>query len=78
MQLSNAGMLTDCVVVSWEFANVKPLGKMGDAYGADPAGQSLMEMATGPNSPITRSVAASTSRSRSSLTAVLRSVRTAP
>ena len=53
MQLSNAGMLTDCLVVSWEFENVKALGKMGDAYGADPAGQKLMEMVTGPSSPIT-------------------------
>jgi hypothetical protein len=53
MQLTNAGMLTDCLVASWEFENIKALGKMGDAFGADPAGQKLMEMVTGANSPIT-------------------------
>ena len=53
MQLSNAGMLTDCLVASWEFENVKALGRMGDAYGADPKGQQIMEMLTGPSGPIT-------------------------
>ena len=51
VQLSNAGMLTDCLVASWEFENVRALGKLGDALGTDPAGQKIMETLNGPNWP---------------------------
>ena len=53
VQLSSAGMLTDCLVASWEFENVRALGKLGDAFGTDPAAQQIMETLNGPNGPIT-------------------------
>jgi len=52
-QLNSAGMLTECMVASWEFANMTALGKLGDAFGTDPAGQRIAEMVNGADSPIT-------------------------
>jgi hypothetical protein len=53
IQLNSAGMLTECMVASWEFANMTALGKLGDAFGTDPAGQRIAEMVNGADSPIT-------------------------
>ena len=52
IQLTSAGMLTDCMVASWEFANMTALGKLGDAFGTDPAGQRVAETVHGADSPI--------------------------
>jgi hypothetical protein len=53
IQLNSAGSLTDCLVASWELANMKALGALGDAYGTEPEGQRIMEMLTGANGPVT-------------------------
>lgn len=53
MQLSSAGMLTDCLVASWELPDMTTLGRLGDAYGTDPEGQRIFGMLTGASSPIT-------------------------
>jgi hypothetical protein len=51
--LLSAGQMTDALVVSWELENMRALGRLGDAYMTDPAGQALMQMLTGPDCPIT-------------------------
>lgn len=53
VQLTAAGMLTDCLVVSWEFDSMAALGRMGDAFGLDPEGQQIMQTLTGVASPVT-------------------------
>jgi hypothetical protein len=53
LQLTSAGSLTDCLVASWELDSMRALGALGDAYGAEPAGQRIMEMLTGADGPIT-------------------------
>jgi hypothetical protein len=53
IQLTNAGMLTDCLVASWELENLKAVGRLGDAYANDPDGQRVFEMLTGANAPVT-------------------------
>jgi hypothetical protein len=52
IQLTSAGMLSGCTVASWEFANMTALGKLGDAFGSDPAGQRIAEMVNGADSPV--------------------------
>jgi hypothetical protein len=53
MQLTNAGMLTDCMVASWELESMQALGRLGDAYGTDPEGQRIFATLTGADAPIT-------------------------
>jgi hypothetical protein len=53
MQLTAAGLLTECLVVSWEFASMAALGRMGDSFGTEAEGQRIMEMLTGASSPVT-------------------------
>jgi len=53
MQLNSAGVMTECLVASWELDSMKALGRLGDTFGTDPEGQRIMEMLTGPNGPIT-------------------------
>jgi hypothetical protein len=53
MQLTSAGMLTDCLVASWELESAKAVGRLGDAYANDPDGQRVFEMLTGANAPVT-------------------------
>jgi hypothetical protein len=53
IQHTSAGMLTDCLVASWEFENAKAIGRLGDAYANDPDGQRIFEMLTGANAPVT-------------------------
>ena len=51
--LITAGSMTDALVASWEFESMRALGRVGDAYMSDPAGQALMQALTGPDCPIT-------------------------
>lgn len=53
MQLTSAGMLTDCLVATWELETMKELGRLGDAYGSEPAGQHIVEILTGADGPVT-------------------------
>jgi hypothetical protein len=53
LQLNSAGMLTECLVASWELATMKDVGRLGDMLGTDPDGQRIMETLTGANGPIT-------------------------
>jgi hypothetical protein len=53
MQLTSAGMLTECLVASWELESMVALGRLGDAYGAEPEGQRIFGMLMGADSPIT-------------------------
>ncbi len=53
IQLTNAGMLTDCLAASWELEDMKAVGRLGDAYANDPAGQQVFEMLIGANAPVT-------------------------
>jgi hypothetical protein len=46
-------MLTDCMVASWELESMQALGRLGDAYGADPEGQRIFATLTGADAPIT-------------------------
>ena len=47
MQLNSAGVMTECLVASWELESMKALGRLGDTFGTDPEGQRIMEMLTG-------------------------------
>ena len=51
-QLNSAGSLTECLVASWELQSMRALGALGDSFGTDPAGQGLMQLLTGADSPI--------------------------
>ena len=53
MQLNDAGLMSECLVVSWEFENARAAGKATDAYFTDPSAQSLAQIITGADSPIT-------------------------
>jgi hypothetical protein len=53
MQLSSAGMLTECLVATWELESMKELGRLGDAYGNEPEGIHILELLTGANGPVT-------------------------
>jgi hypothetical protein len=52
-QLSSAGMLTECLVASWELDSMKSLGRLGDAFGTEAEGQRIMEILTASDGPIT-------------------------
>jgi hypothetical protein len=51
--LMGAGMMSDAMGVSWELENMRALGRLGDAYMTDPAGQAIMQILTGPDCPVT-------------------------
>ena len=51
--LLGAGSMTDALVGTWEFENMRALGRLGDAYMTDSAGQELMMTLTGPDCPVT-------------------------
>jgi hypothetical protein len=51
--LLGAGAMTDALVVVWEFENMRALGRLGDSYMTEPAGQELMMTLTGPDCPVT-------------------------
>jgi hypothetical protein len=53
MQLTNAGMLTDCMIASWELRSMKDVGRLGDAYGTEPEGQSIFGTLVAADGPIT-------------------------
>jgi hypothetical protein len=53
MQLTSAGMLSDCLVATWELESMKALGRLGDAYGAAPEGHHILEVLSGANGPVT-------------------------
>jgi len=53
MQLTNAGMLTECLVASWELESMQELGRLGDAYGSEPEGQRIFGMLMAADCPIT-------------------------
>ena len=50
-QLTNAGMLTECLVASWELENMKALGRLGDAYGTEAEGQRIIGVPHGDRRP---------------------------
>jgi hypothetical protein len=59
MQLTNAGMLTDCLVASWELESMQELGRLADAYGSEPAGRRIFETvvsAVGPITPVSSGI----------------------
>jgi hypothetical protein len=45
--------MTDALVGSWEFENMRTLGRANDAYLSDPTGQALMQIMTASDSPVT-------------------------
>jgi hypothetical protein len=51
-QLSHAGVSTRALVASWEFQTMKERGAATDAVGTNPAGQRIMELITGSDSPV--------------------------
>ncbi len=51
--LVGAGSMTDALVGSWEFENMRTLGRANDAYLSDPSGQALMQIMTGADCPVT-------------------------
>jgi len=53
MQLTNAGMLTDCMVASWELDDMKAVGRLGDAYGTESEGQRIFGELVAANGPVT-------------------------
>jgi hypothetical protein len=53
ISLLNAGMMTDALVVTWELENMRALGRLGDAYMSDPAGQEIFQMLTAADCPVT-------------------------
>jgi hypothetical protein len=53
MQLTNAGMLTDCMVASWELDDMKAVGRLGDAYGTESDGQRIFGELVAANGPVT-------------------------
>jgi hypothetical protein len=53
MQLNDAGLLSECLVASWEFESARAAGKLADAYFSDLAAQPVMQLMTGADAPIT-------------------------
>jgi len=53
LQLSHAGVLSEGLLATWEFENMQTRGTATDALWTDPAGQSMMEVLMGPESPAT-------------------------
>jgi hypothetical protein len=52
LQLNAAGALNDAMVATWEFENMQAWGTATDAFWTDPAGQPIMEVLMGPDSPV--------------------------
>jgi hypothetical protein len=52
MQLQNAGSLSEALVSTWEFENLRAYGRAGDAMMSDPKGQAVMEILTSATNPI--------------------------
>jgi len=48
-----AGSMTEALVASWELEGMQALGRVGDAYLSDPAGQAIMQVMSGPDCPST-------------------------
>jgi len=53
MQLQNAGSLSEALVATWEFENMRAYGRAGDAFMTDAQGQAVMEMLSSSTNPIT-------------------------
>jgi hypothetical protein len=53
LQLNSAGMMTECLVASWELENMRALGRLGDAFGTEPDGQRIAATLTAGDGPIT-------------------------
>jgi hypothetical protein len=53
LQLQNAGSLSEALVATWEFENLRAYGRAGDAMMTDPKGQALTESLTSATNPIT-------------------------
>ena len=53
IRLVSAGAMTDALVATWEFETMRAMGAANDAFQSDPKGQSVMEIITGPDCPIT-------------------------
>ena len=53
LQLQNAGSLSEALVATWEFENLRAYGRAGDAMMTDPKGQAVMETLTSATNPIT-------------------------
>jgi hypothetical protein len=53
MQMNSAGMLTGCLVASWELENMRALGSLGDAFGDEPDGQRIAATLAAGDCPIT-------------------------
>ena len=53
LQLTNAGMLTDCMVASWELDDMKSIGRLGEAYGSETEGQRIFSALVAADSPVT-------------------------
>ena len=53
IRLASAGALTDALAAAWEFETMRAMGAANDAFQADPAGQSIMQIITGPDCPMT-------------------------
>jgi hypothetical protein len=51
-ELDSAGARTGELMARWEFENMRALGRALDAWGTDPAGQSLAGWLRGPDAPI--------------------------
>lgn len=50
--LLSAGSMTNALVASWELESMQALGRVGDAYVSDPAGQALMQAMVGSECPV--------------------------
>lgn len=48
-----AGSLTDTLVASWEYDNMRTLGRLGDSYMTEPEGLMIMQRMTSSDSPVT-------------------------
>jgi hypothetical protein len=51
--LLGAGSMTDALLATWEFENMRALGRAGDAYLSDPNGLALMQFMTSSDCPVT-------------------------
>jgi hypothetical protein len=52
LQLQNAGSLSEALVATWEFENMRAYGRAADAFMNDPKGQAVTEMLTSATNPI--------------------------
>jgi hypothetical protein len=51
--LLGAGSMTDALVGTWEFENMRAMGRANDAYLSEPGGQALMQIMTSSDCPVT-------------------------